>query len=136
MLNRADDNEQPHEEEDGNPLNFGEGVMHIFALFFRRLPTVGEQHQQRRTGKRHRAGFNVQRVAEEKAQKDEGENAGAFLQQADVGNRLFFIETHDAGAGAQGGFQLAPLRQPQHETNGKEDDDGNRRQVIDKCLKT
>ena len=50
LFDRTDNNEQSHEEEDGDPLHFGEGVMDVFRLLFRRLLAVGEQHQEGSAG--------------------------------------------------------------------------------------
>ena len=71
-------------------------------------------------------------MADEETEEDEGEDADAFFQQSRVGNRLFFIETHDGGAGAQGGFQVAAVHQPQHGGDGQHGDEGDRRHVVDK----
>ena len=70
-------------------------------------------------------------MADEETEEDEGKDESAFFQQAHIGNRVFFVETHDGGAGAQGGFQTAAVYEPQHGADGEHDDEGDRRHVID-----
>ena len=131
VLDRADDDEQPHEEKDGNPLDFGKGVVHVFALLFRRLAAIREHHQKGGAGEGDGAGFDVQRVTGEETEEDERKDETAFFQQIDVGDGFSLVKAHDAGAGAQRGFQATALRQPQHRAHGDEDEHGDWRQVVD-----